>query len=284
MFLKSRTPKPVVYRTKHLKPSREGEETVDDRQRKIEGYNPEALSQAKIIMIGAGGLGSQIGEAVVRKGVGTLVIFDHDLVELTNLNRQKFYERDVGKNKAVCLARNLAQESFCGTVIRGYGLSFQDALALGIDMTCSVAICGVDNNPCRVAVSRYYRERHIPCIFTAVSQDTTHGYVFVQEAGADKACFACQFPKAVNDATYPCGTPAVIDILKVVAGIVSYGVDTILMERPWLYQYKTIHLDGFPGKDWLVKKRPDCLLCGVSIDETLSGCCVNNTPPAEARE
>lgn len=266
-----------MYRTKHLKPSREGEETVDDRQRKIQGYNPEALSQAKVIMIGAGGLGSQIGEALVRKGIGTLSLFDYDLVEPSNLHRQFFYEEDLYQPKAHCLARNLAREGFLGTTIEGYSLSFQDALNLGIDLTdTTIAICGVDNNPCRVAASRYFREQRIPCIFTAVSEDTTHGYIFIQQASPDSPCFGCQFPKAVNDETYPCGTPAVIDILKVVAGIVSYGVDTILMERPRHWHYKTVHLDGFPGKDWMVKKRDDCKLCGVSATEQQSGCYVNN--------
>jgi molybdopterin-synthase adenylyltransferase len=275
-----------VYRTKHLKPSREGEETVDDRQRKIEGYKPEALSQAKIIMIGGGGLGSQIGEAVVRKGVGTLVIFDPDHVELSNLHRQRFFKEDLQKPKAHRLARNLGKEGFLGTTIEGYSLSFQDALALGVDLTCSVAICGVDNNPCRVAVSRYYRERNTPVIYTAVSQDTLHGYIFVQNADPQSPCFICQFPKALNDEKFPCGTPAVIDILKVVAGIVSYCVDTIIMERPRTYHYKTIHLDGFPGKDWIVKKRQDCKLCGVSTTEGNTDiqavCYVNNDTPAEA--
>jgi hypothetical protein len=67
----------------------------------------------------------------------------------------------------------------------------------------------------------------------------------------------------------------------VVAGIVSYAIDTILMDRPRTYHYKTIHLDGFPGKDWLVKKRQDCKLCGVTVTEPQSGCFVNNTPQAE---
>ena len=65
----------------------------------------------------------------------------------------------------------------------------------------SVVVCGVDNNPCRIAVSSYLRERQLPVISTAVSEGASHGYALVQEKGA--ACFACQFPKAVNDETYP---------------------------------------------------------------------------------
>jgi molybdopterin/thiamine biosynthesis adenylyltransferase len=269
----------VLYRTKHLKPSREGEETVDDRQRKIEGYKPEVYPNTTITLIGAGGLGGEIGMALVRKGIGTLRIFDFDTIALSNLHRQFFYEQDLNKPKAHRLSRNLAREGCLGSTIQGYALSFQDAVQLGVELTCDVAICGVDNNPCRVAVSRYFRERHIPCIFTAVSQDTLHGYCFVQEANPESPCFGCQFPKAVNDETYPCGTPAVIDILKVMGGIVSYAADSILMmQRLRTWNYKHVYLDGtIPGKDWLVPRRPDCPLC----TETQAVCYGNTAVQSE---
>jgi hypothetical protein len=59
----------------------------------------------------------------------------------------------------------------------------------------------------------------------------------------------------------PC-TPAVKDILKVVAGIVSYAVDTLLMKRLRCWNYKHVYLDGsVPGNDWQVAPRADCQLC-----------------------
>jgi molybdopterin/thiamine biosynthesis adenylyltransferase len=247
-----------VYRTKQLL-------GVEDRQQKLAGFNQEALSKARVLMIGAGGLGGEIGEALVRKGVGSLTLCDFDLVEVSNLNRQLFNEKDLGKPKAHALAKNLAHMGFCGTRIEGIALSFQDALAMGVDMSADIIVCGVDNNPARIAVSRYFREQAIPVIFTSVSVDASHGYVFVQEPG--KACFVCQFPKAINDDTYPCGTPAVKDILKVMGGIVSYAVDSLLMDRLRTWNYKHVYLDGFPGKDWQVSRHPDCKLCGTPHDQ-----------------
>jgi len=246
-----------MYRTKQLL-------GVEDRQVRLKGFNQQALAAAKVIMIGAGGLGGEIGEALVRKGVGTLSLFDFDVVDLSNLNRQLFGKNDLGKPKSHCLARTLSKFGFLGSVIEGYSLSFQDALTSGVDMTgnVNVVVCGVDNNPCRIAVSRYYQEQKIPVVFTSVSVDASHGYTFVQEPG--KACFACQFPKALNDERYPCGTPAVKDILKVVGGIVSYAVDSLLMDRLRTYNYKHCYLDGsVPGKDWVVPRRSDCPLCGT---------------------
>ena len=262
MFFKSKAHHYLVmYRTTHLL-------GVEDRQQKLKGFNQQALATAKVILIGAGGLGGEIGEALVRKGVSTIVLFDHDLVEPSNLNRQRFYKNDLGKPKAHRLARNLAREGFLGSTLIGYSLSFQDALAMGVDMTdnVSVVVCGVDNNPCRIAVSSYYQEQKIPVVFTSVSVDASHGYVFVQEPG--KACFACQFPKAVHDETYhPC-SPGVKDILKVMGGIVSYTLDSILMDRLRTWNFKNCYLDGtIPGNDWLVPRRPNCPLCCTPHDQ-----------------
>jgi hypothetical protein len=141
---------------------------------------------------------------------------------------------------------------------------------LGIDLSGSVAVCGIDNNPGRVAASRYFRERAMPVIFTAVSETANNGYVFVQEPGG--ACFGCMFKDAIDDQTYPCGTAAVKDILKVVAGIVVYAVDSLLMPRKRSWNYKDEYLDGsIPGNAWQVEKREDCTLCGSGQEETPGG-------------
>src|ERR1051325_9259390 len=87
-----------------------------------------------------------------RQGIGYLGIFDHDTIELTNLNRQMFFKKDVNKNKGIRLAVNLAAHSTCGTVFEGHDLSFQDALALGLNLRPSVMVCGVDNAATRDGV------------------------------------------------------------------------------------------------------------------------------------
>jgi molybdopterin/thiamine biosynthesis adenylyltransferase len=264
MFLKlSPRAKPSVsYRCPRLK-IKQQEPSVTDRQEKVPGFNQQALSQARIIQIGAGGLGGEIGVTLTRKGIGELVILDFDDVEPSNLSRQKFYKSDLYKNKAIRLARNLAKEGFCATRLQGIVLSFQDAVEQGIDLLGSVAVVGVDNNPARIAASRFYRKHHLPAIFTAVSAQADHGYVFIQEPGEGKPCFGCLFPKSVNDDTYPCpGTPAVLDILKTVSGIVTYAVDSLIMKRLRTWNFKSCYLDGtIPGSDSMIEKRGNCKLC-----------------------
>src|ERR1041384_3031447 len=151
---------------------------VTDRQELIDGFDQRALERATGILIGAGGIGSEVGEGLVRKGVGRLLIFDHDVVDFTNLNRQHFFKRDLYHKKGIRLAKNLASHATCGTVLEGYGLSFQDALALQLDVRGTFSVVGVDNGQTRVDASRYYREQGIPVIFIAVDLLAEAGYVF----------------------------------------------------------------------------------------------------------
>lgn len=258
-----------VYQTKALKVLANDRE-VFDRQSGIPGFNQEKLSAARIILVGAGGLGSEIGEGLARKGAGLIKIFDPDLVEPSNLNRQLFFKKDLYKSKALSLAKNLSQMGFGKTKLMAYPHSFEDAMAQNDNLTCSLAIVGVDNNLCRVSAAKYYYRRSIPVIFTAVSEDGNAGYVFIQESREDKPCFGCLKPEAIKEVEsgihrFPCpGTPAIKDILKIMGGLVIFAVDTLLMDRNREWNYRVIYLDGsVPSGSSILKRKENCLLCGV---------------------
>jgi molybdopterin-synthase adenylyltransferase len=232
-----------------------------DRQQKIPGFDQAAFSRGSVLCIGAGGIISQIAPTLVRKGIGRITLLDDDLVEASNLNRQRFYMRDVGENKAVALARNLQAECIVQTEILGYPFRLEEATAFGLDLACDVAICGVDNNPARVVASRHFGAKNIPVIFTAVSRDADHGYVFVEER--DGPCIACLFPDMVNDDRFPCpGTPAIADILQAVGALAVYAVDTVLMKRTRTWNYRRLGLSD-PDLDSgsMISKRKGCVLC-----------------------
>jgi len=67
----------------------------------------ERLKKATVGVAGCGGLGSNAAVALVRAGVGHLILVDHDVVELSNLNRQYYFQSDVGKKKVEALAVHL---------------------------------------------------------------------------------------------------------------------------------------------------------------------------------
>ncbi len=80
----------------------------------------EKLQKATIAIAGCGGLGSNVAVALVRAGVGKLIIIDFDQVEVSNLNRQHYFQADIGKKKVDALSNqlhninpNVIIESYC---------------------------------------------------------------------------------------------------------------------------------------------------------------------------
>ena len=234
---------------------------AEERQRKIPGFEQERLSRSRIVCIGAGGIISQIALTLVRKGVGELVLLDDDVVEISNLICQRFYERHVGQNKAIALAWNLQGECIAATAIHAHPYRLQEAVERGIDLACDVAVCGVDNNPARVFAGQYFRQIGVPVVFTAVSINGDHGYVFIQ--GRSGACLGCLFPDIANDDRYPCpGTPAIAKILQAVGALAIYATDTLLMPRPRAWNYRRIGLADASGDGaTVIPVRATCPLC-----------------------
>lgn len=233
-----------------------------ERQQNIPGFDQEALSQSRILCIGAGGIIGHIAPSLARKGVGTIIVVDDDVVEPSNLNRQFFYPEDIGRNKALALCKNLRAQCTYSSSLIGYAARFEEAVAAAVDLRCDLGVCGVDNNPTRVAASAYFRQRQIPIVFAAVSADADHGYTFVQDR--EGPCFGCVFPDAVDSQTYPCpGTPAIADILQLVGALAVYAADGCLMKRPRSWNYRQIFLSSGPSDGAKqLQPRPECRLCG----------------------
>lgn len=246
--------------TRVLRAPLQGEAGVFDRFNRVPGADHTKLRQAHIVLIGAGGLGGEVGHGLVRKGVGRLSIVDHDTVELSNLGRQQFYVEDVGKNKAEALTVNLAAQATSRTQLDGYPAAFQDIIKT-VPLLCSIAICGVDNNATRIAAARYYHSLDVPVIFLAVDATASRGYVFVQTSRESAPCFLCMFPDAEADRTVNGCAGASIEILKVVGGMALYAVDSLLMSRPRQWTYKDVYLDGGQDGGRVILQRETCPLC-----------------------
>lgn len=232
-----------------------------DRFQRLPGASQQALAQAHVVLIGAGGLNGEVGHGLARKGIGHLTIFDHDVVELSNLARQQFTAEDLDQNKALALARNLARQATGSSLIEGHARSFQDALQAGLSARGSVAIVGVDNNATRLAAAEYYLRQRIPAVFLAVDERAARGYVFVQTSQPGQPCFLCLFPDAAEDRRVHGCAGASIEILKVVAGIALYAIDSLLMPRPRLWNYKEVFFDQGQDGARTIRRRPACPLC-----------------------
>ena len=241
---------------------------VSARQEQILGWNQDACRSTRIVMVGGGGLGGEIGEGFALKGMGQVHIVDFDIVTPSNLNRQKFVKKSLYRNKAKELCRILSKRGFLGTIFHSHSCTFQELNLEKID--AGIVVCGVDNQfpDTRLEICKYCFDRGIFGVFVAVGRDADKGYVFIQEPG--KACWACcfrpekeQVKQEDEDAQCP-GVPACCDILKTVSGFALYAVDTLIMNRPrdWNYKLFSLGESEFGGSS-IVARREDCIVCGV---------------------
>jgi len=257
--------RPVKIRAKGIKA--EYGMTATARQEIVPGFSQKALGGARIVLVGAGGIGGQIAGALVREGVGKLVILDRDTVDVTNLSRQEFFKKDLYKNKAICLAKNLALLGVAKTILYGIPMHLQEAVVKGYDLRCSVAVIAVDNDEPRVFGSRLFRDKGIPTVITGVSTDADRGYVFIQGISPEDPCLLCVMPEIVTtNERNPCA-PGIIDILKVAGGYVAFGVVALLTNRKAFWNYRQFSMSGcLPEVIKRYPKNESCLFCGGRND------------------
>jgi len=249
-----------AFRTKAI--AKEKWDKLNLSQGKITGFDLAVYQKAQVLLIGAGAIGSHVALALVRKGIGCLDILDDDQVELPNLTRQLFSVKNIGKNKAVCLAKILSKQGFFQSTIRSYPYRWQEALEMRLDLThYSTIICAVDNNPTRLSAAKFCLAHKIPLVLNGVSRDGVQMYCAVQEPG--QACFGCLLPQAVNNDQYPCNLPGIIDVIQVVSGFTVYALDTLLMPRHREWNLRMVSLDGsIPDSALSMARKPNCPLCG----------------------
>lgn len=254
----------------------EHEAGVAARQDAVPGFSTERAQATSVLVLGAGGLGGQIVPGLAKKGYRLIRVADPDVVERSNLNRQLFGTADLYQPKALRLARNASRQAYLGSVCEGHFVGFfadtADALSEGIH----IAVVGVDNNETRGLAARYFHAKGVPVVFLAVNDRADFGWVYVQQAGGP--CLGCMFPDMVTTRSErePCrATPAVLDILLTVCGPALYAVDSVVMERPRRWNFKTIGLvGGDPDAQGMVERRPSCSICsstGRSEDQGPAG-------------
>jgi len=130
----------------------------------------QKLFKAKVLVIGAGGLGCPILQYLAAAGIGTLGIVDHDVVELSNLHRQILYTvADIGRLKADCAAERLSQFNPDIEII-AYPLQLNNQNAPLILSKYDLVIDGSDNFPTRYMINDACVLLNIPLIYGALSE------------------------------------------------------------------------------------------------------------------
>lgn len=239
---------------------------VADRQQRIIGWDQAALEAGTALVIGAGGIGGQVGYSLVKMGIGSLLLTDHDTVSVTNLNRQHFTARDLYKPKAPALARELARAGSLGSTVTGYPLTFLEFRAEHPKVVPDVVVAAVDNNKARLDAASWCLGIGRPLVSVGIARDASGGYVFVQRPGGP--CLACYLgSRLTQPGRSPCpGTPAVVDVLQVVCGFAAHAVRSLAMKQPLGWNVARGFLaSGFSSA--VAERSPGCPLCGTRAVE-----------------
>lgn len=253
------------YTSVRLTPTNEHEAGVADRQDLVPGFSSEALQQAHILVVGAGGLGGPVAIGLAKKGAGKITIADDDQVELSNLARQEFLPTDLYQFKALALARHAAAQGALGAECVGHAIDFNPKTAPLLGQGVSLAFVGVDNDQTRAVSSQFFRQRGRPAVFAAINEAANYAWAFVQEACGP--CLTCVFPAmaAALGEPRPCTpAPATLDVLRTISGLVLYALDSLLMPRRREWNFRSVGLIGdVPDIIDRVRSRPTCAVCAL---------------------
>ncbi len=173
----------------------------------------EKLKKAKVLVAGAGGLGSPISTYLAVAGVGKIILADFDSVELSNLNRQFLHhEKDVGREKIKSAEEKLLSlnpEIKVETIRE----KITDENAGSVVPPCDLIIDALDNFDTRHLLNRLAVERNIPLIHGAVSG--YRGQVTTIIPGKTP-CLCCIFPASFKKEVFPIlgTTPGVIGSIQ----------------------------------------------------------------------
>lgn len=211
------------------------------------------FKSARVIVIGAGGLGSSLLPLLAATGIGRLEIFDGDRVEQSNLGRQViFREADVGKSKALTAAVFLRElNPHIEIIAHERHFSPADAASLaGASAVCE----GSDNLPTKFILNDLALAAGTPAFIAALGKDQGHA-MLVHGSGA--ACYRCVFDELSGSDLPSCASEGIVSTFPAVVSsavahaVVTYLLNPIAAGTLWLFEKNHC-------RTMEIKKRQDC--------------------------
>src|SRR5437764_5095515 len=222
------------------------------------------LKAAKVLCIGAGGLGSPLALYLGAAGIGTLGIVDFDVVDYTNLQRQIIHTTaDVGRPKLESAADKLkAMNPFLNIRTFNTRLSSENALELFKDF--DIIADGTDNFPTRYLVNDACVLTGKPNVYGSIFRFEGQASIFATKEGP---CYRCLYPEPPPPGLVPsCAEGGVLGILpglvgtiqategiKLILGVGEPLVGRLLLVDALTMQFRTVRL----------RKDPNCPACGT---------------------
>jgi molybdopterin-synthase adenylyltransferase len=225
------------------------------------------LLESKILVIGAGGLGSPILLYLTAAGVGTLGVIDFDTVDLSNLQRQILHATsDIGRAKVLSAKESLEQLN-PDVKIETYREQLISQNARDIIRNYDLVIDGSDNFPTRYLVNDACAFEDKPLIYGAISQFEGQLSLFNVTAEKGKSpCYRCLFPTPPKPGmVLSCSEAGVFGVLPgVVGSLMATEAIKYILGLGESLAGTLLHYDGLYNemRRVTIKRNPSCVVCG----------------------
>jgi len=221
------------------------------------------LKAAKVLCIGAGGLGSPLALYLAAAGVGTIGIVDFDTVDYTNLQRQIIHgTKDVGRSKMQS-AKETLQDINPHVNVIGFEEQFTSENAMRIVKDFDIVIDGTDNFPTRYLTNDVCVLLGKPNVYGSIFRFEGQASVFWAEKGP---CYRCLYPEPPPPGMVPsCAEGGVLGVLPGIVGCIQaneaikliLGVGNPLIGRLMLFNALKMQF-----RELKLQKDPNCPICG----------------------
>ncbi|HUI85161.1 MAG TPA: molybdopterin-synthase adenylyltransferase MoeB [Candidatus Binatia bacterium] len=221
------------------------------------------LKQARVLCVGAGGLGSPLALYLAAAGVGTLGIVDFDIVDLTNLQRQIIHATDdVGRKKLDSAAESVAAIN-PHVNVRRFETRLSSTNALEIIGQFDIVVDGTDNFATRYLVNDACVLAGKPNVYGSVFRFEGQASVFAAKQGP---CYRCLYPEPPPPGVVPsCAEGGVLGILPGLVGLIqaTEAIKLILGSgEPLIGRLLLVDALSMRFRELRVRKNPECPVCG----------------------
>lgn len=223
------------------------------------------LKRARVLIVGAGGLGSPTSMYLAAAGVGTLGLIDFDIVDASNLQRQIIHgTSDIGSTKLESAAATI-HEINPHVHVERYPVRLTSENALDILRDYEVVIDGTDNFPTRYLVNDACVLLGKPYVYGSIFRFEGQNAVFSTEGGP---CYRCLFAEPPPPGMVPsCAEGGVLGVLPGIVGTIQametikllLGLGETLAGRLLIFDALRMRF-----RDLRIRRDPECPVCGDS--------------------
>ena len=221
------------------------------------------LKNAKVLLVGTGGLGAPLGMYLAAAGIGRIGLVDFDVVDFTNLQRQVIHgTKDVGKPKlqsAIETMRDINPH----IQLDPYEVALDSSNAMDIAAPYDMVIDGTDNFPTRYLVNDLCVLQKKPNVYGSIFRFEGQATVFAYPGGP---CYRCLYPEPPPPGLVPsCAEGGVLGILPGTVGLIQateavkliLGIGEPLVGRLMLYDALAMRF-----RELKLRRNPECPACG----------------------